>query len=205
MENTILIGVAGGSASGKTTVAARLKEEFKTELILICHDSYYLSHDDLPYEVRCKINYDHPNAFDTERLISDIKQLKNGIPIQCPIYDYSIHNRSKEVIEIYPAKVIVIEGILIFENETLRNLMDMKVFVDTDADIRFIRRMLRDVNERSRSIESIVEQYTTTVKPMHDEFVEPSKRYADVIIPRGGQNEVALSMLINRVKSILEK
>ena len=153
----------------------------------------------MPYETRCKINYDHPNAFDTERMIADIKKLKNGLPIACPIYDYSIHNRSKEVAQIFPAKVIVIEGILIFENEGLRNLMDIKVFVDTDADIRFIRRMLRDVNERARSVESIVEQYTTTVKPMHDEFVEPSKRYADVIIPRGGQNEVAISMLINRV------
>lgn len=205
MEDIIVIGVAGGSASGKTTVAARLKEAFKNELILICHDSYYLAHDDLPYEARCKINYDHPNAFDTERMVEDIKQLKNGFPIECPIYDYSVHNRSKEVIRISPARVIVIEGILIFENESLRNLMDIKVFVDTDADIRFIRRMLRDVNERARSVESIVEQYTTTVKPMHDEFVEPSKRYADVIIPRGGQNEVAISMLINRVKSILDK
>lgn len=204
MQNTIIIGIAGGSASGKTTVAARLKKSFTNDLILICHDSYYLSHNDLPYEERCKINYDHPNAFDTERMISDIHQLKKGIPIQCPIYDYSIHNRSKEVIQISPAKVIVIEGILIFENESLRNLMDIKVFVDTDADIRFIRRMLRDINERARSIDSIVEQYTTTVKPMHDKFVEPSKRYADLIIPRGGQNEVAISMLINRVKSILE-
>ena len=204
MQNTIIIDIAGGSASGKTTVAARLKESFTNDLILICHDSYYLSHNDLPYEERCKINYDHPNAFDTERMISDIHQLKKGIPIQCPIYDYSIHNRSKEVIQISPAKVIVIEGILIFENESLRNLMDIKVFVDTDADIRFIRRMLRDINERARSIDSIVEQYTTTVKPMHDKFVEPSKRYADLIIPRGGQNEVAISMLINRVKSILE-
>lgn len=205
MEDIIVIGVAGGTASGKTTVAARLKEAFKNELILICHDSYYLAHDDLPYEARCKINYDHPNAFDTERIIEDIKKLKNGLSIDCPIYDYSIHNRSKDVIRISPARVIVIEGILIFENEGLRNLMDIKVFVDTDADIRFIRRMLRDVKERGRSVESIVEQYTTTVKPMHDEFVEPSKRYADVIIPRGGQNEVAISMLINRVKSILDK
>lgn len=203
MEDVVVIGVAGGTASGKTTVAARLKQEFKDQLILICHDSYYLAHDDLPYEERCKINYDHPNAFDTERIISDVKKLKQGISIECPVYDYSIHNRSKEVIQISPAKVIVIEGILIFENEELRNLMDIKVFVDTDADIRFIRRMLRDVNERARSVESVVAQYTTTVKPMHDEFVEPSKRYADVIIPRGGQNEVAISMLINRVKSIL--
>lgn len=203
MEDIIVIGVAGGTASGKTTVAARLKKEFGNELILICHDSYYLAHDDLPYEERCKINYDHPNAFDTKRIISDIKKLKQGEAVDCPVYDYSIHNRSKEVVRISPARVIVIEGILIFENEDLRNLMDIKVFVDADADIRFIRRMLRDVNERARSVESIVEQYTTTVKPMHDEFVEPSKRYADVIIPRGGQNEVAISMLINRVKSIL--
>lgn len=205
MEDIIVIGVAGGTASGKTTVAARLKKEFGSELILICHDSYYLAHDDLPYEERCKINYDHPNAFDTKRIISDIKKLKQGVAVDCPVYDYSIHNRSKEVVRISPARVIVIEGILIFENEDLRNLMDIKVFVDADADIRFIRRMLRDVNERARSVESIVEQYTTTVKPMHDEFVEPSKRYADVIIPRGGQNEVAISMLINRVKSILTR
>ena len=205
MEDIIVIGVAGGTASGKTTVAARLKKEFGNELILICHDSYYLAHDDLPYEERCKINYDHPSAFDTKRIISDVKKLKQGIAVECPVYDYSIHNRSKEVVQVSPARVIVIEGILIFENEDLRNLMDIKVFVDTDADIRFIRRMLRDVHERARSVESIVEQYTTTVKPMHDEFVEPSKRYADVIIPRGGQNEVAISMLINRVKSILAR
>lgn len=205
MEDIVVIGVAGGSASGKTTVAARLKEEFKEELVLICHDSYYLAHDELPYEERCKINYDHPNAFDTKRIISDIKKLKQGIEIECPVYDYSSHNRSKDIIKVSPAKVIVVEGILIFENEELRNLMDIKVFVDADADIRFIRRMMRDVNERARSVESIVKQYTTTVKPMHDEFVEPSKRYADVIIPRGGQNEVALSMLINRIKSFLSK
>lgn len=203
MEEVVIIGVAGGSASGKTTVANRLKEEFAESVALLNHDFYYKAHDDMPYEERCKLNYDHPNAFDTERLIQDIIKLKNGQPIERPVYDYSIHNRAKETVQVEPARVIIVEGFLIYENVVLRDLMDIKIFVDTDADERIIRRILRDVKERGRSLESVIEQYTNTVKPMHEQFVEPTKKYADVIIPRGGMNEVAVKMLIERIKAFL--
>lgn len=203
MEEVVIIGVAGGSASGKTTVANRLKEEFAESVALLNHDFYYKAHDDMPYEERCKLNYDHPNAFDTERLIQDIIKLKNGQPIERPVYDYSIHNRAKETVQVEPARVIIVEGFLIYENVVLRDLMDIKIFVDTDADERIIRRILRDVKERGRSLESVIEQYTKTVKPMHEQFVEPTKKYADVIIPRGGMNEVAVKMLIERIKAFL--
>lgn len=204
MQDVIIIGVAGGSASGKTTVANRLKEEFKDSVELICHDYYYRAHNELPYEERAKLNYDHPNAFDTEKLIEDIKELKKGNSIERPVYSYSEHNRTSETVTVNPAKVIILEGFLIFENQELLSLMDIKIFVDTDADERVIRRILRDVKERGRSLESVIEQYTNTVKPMHEQFVEPSKRHADVIIPNGGHNEVAISMLINKIKSIIE-
>lgn len=203
MEEVVIIGVAGGSASGKTTVANRLKEEFAESVALLNHDFYYKAHDDMPYEERCKLNYDHPNAFDTERLIQDIIKLKNGQSIERPVYDYSIHNRAKETVQVEPASVIIVEGFLIYENVVLRDLMDIKIFVDTDADERIIRRILRDVKERGRSLESVIEQYTKTVKPMHEQFVEPTKKYADVIIPRGGMNEVAVKMLIERIKAFL--
>jgi uridine kinase len=204
MQDIIIIGVAGGSASGKTTVASRLKEEFKDSVELICHDFYYRAHNELHYEERSKLNYDHPNAFDTERLIEDIKQLKQGKAIERPVYSYTIHNRLDETVTVNPAKVIILEGFLIFENQELLDLMDIKIFVDTAADERLIRRILRDVKERGRSLESVIDQYITTVKPMHEQFVEPSKRHADVIIPYGGQNEVAISMLINKIRSIIE-
>ena len=204
MQDIIIIGVSGGSASGKTTVASRLKEEFKDSVELICHDYYYRAHNELQYEERSKLNYDHPNAFDTKRLIEDIKELKKGHTIERPVYSYTIHNRLDETVTVYPAKVIILEGFLIFENQELLDLMDIKIFVDTAADERVIRRILRDVKERGRSLESVIEQYITTVKPMHEQFVEPSKRHADIIIPNGGQNEVAISMLINKIKSIIE-
>ncbi|BCN30332.1 uridine kinase [Anaeromicropila herbilytica] len=204
MQDIIIIGVSGGSASGKTTVASRLKEEFKDSVELICHDYYYRAHNELQYEERSKLNYDHPNAFDTKRLIEDIKELKKGHTIERPVYSYTIHNRLDETVTVYPAKVIILEGFLIFENQDLLDLMDIKIFVDTAADERVIRRILRDVKERGRSLESVIEQYITTVKPMHEQFVEPSKRHADIIIPNGGQNEVAISMLINKIKSIIE-
>ncbi len=203
MKNVIVIGVSGGSASGKTTVANRIKEEFKDSVELLSHDFYYLPHDELPLEQRAKLNYDHPNAFDTERLIRDIKLLKQYIPIERPVYSYVVHNRLPETVKVSPAKVIIVEGFMIYENTELRELMDIKVFVDTDADERLIRRIIRDVNERGRSLESVILQYTNTVKPMHELFVEPYKKYADVIIPRGGLNDVAIDMLLHRIKAIL--
>lgn len=203
MNDITIIGIAGGSASGKTTVASRIKEEFKDDVELICHDFYYLAHNDIPFEERVKLNYDHPNAFDTERLISDIKQLKQGIAIERPVYSYTEHTRLSETVRVEPKKVIIVEGFLIFENPELLHLMDIKIFVDTDADERLIRRILRDVKERGRSLESVITQYSTTVKPMHEQFVEPSKRYADIIIPYGGQNEIALSMLLEKIRKMV--
>ncbi|WP_167956603.1 uridine kinase [Anaerosporobacter faecicola] len=203
MSDITIIGIAGGSASGKTTVASKIKEEFNDDVELICHDFYYLAHNDIPFEERVKLNYDHPNAFDTERLISDIKQLKQGIAIERPVYSYTEHTRLSDTVRVEPKKVIIIEGFLIFENPELLNLMDIKIFVDTDADERLIRRILRDVKERGRSLESVINQYTTTVKPMHEQFVEPSKRHADLIIPYGGQNEIALSMLMDKIRTMI--
>ncbi|HEX3076986.1 MAG TPA: uridine kinase [Lachnospiraceae bacterium] len=204
MHEINIIGIAGGSASGKTTVASRIKEVFKDDVELICHDYYYHAHNDIPFEERVKLNYDHPNSFDTERLISDIKQLKQGIAIERPVYSYTEHTRLSETVRVEPKKVIIVEGFLIFENTELLSLMDIKIFVDTDADERLIRRILRDVKERGRSLESVIAQYSTTVKPMHEQFVEPSKRHADLIIPNGGQNEVAMSMLMDKIKNMVE-
>lgn len=203
MGKVIVIGVAGGSASGKTTVASRIKKEFGNLVELISHDYYYKRHDELSYEERTLLNYDHPNAFDTDMLISDIKSLKDGIAIDRPDYDFTMHNRSDKTVRVNPSKVIILEGILIFENKELLDLMDIKIYVDTDADVRLIRRIVRDVKERGRDLDSVINQYQNTVKPMHEQFVEPSKRYADIIIPEGGQNEVALSMIINKIHSIL--
>jgi uridine kinase len=198
----VVIGVSGGSASGKTTVAYRIKEACKESVELISHDFYYLPNDKLSLEERKNLNYDHPDAFDTERVITDLQHLKNGQPIERPVYSYTEHNRLKETVHVNPAKVIIIEGFLIFENAKLRDLMDIKVFVDTDADERLMRRIIRDVNERGRSLESVINQYKNTVKPMHELFVEPYKKYADVIVPRGGTNDVAIEMLIHRIKAI---
>ena len=203
MKNVVVIGVSGGSASGKTTVANRIKEAFKDSVELLSHDFYYLRHDELPLEERVKLNYDHPNAFDTQRFINDIKLLKQYKPIDRPVYSYVVHNRLDETVRMNPAKVIIVEGFMIYENAELRDLMDIKVFVDADADERLIRRIIRDVNERGRSLESVITQYTNTVKPMHELFVEPYKKYADIIIPRGGINDVAIEMLNHRVKAIL--
>ena len=203
MSDCIIIGIAGGTASGKTTVAQKIKEVFGSNVELVSHDYYYLPHNDMTYEDRTKINYDHPNAFETDRLIRDIRDLKAGKAVDVPVYDFTIHNRVDDTVRVEPKRVIIVEGILVFENEELRSLMDIKIFVDTDSDERLARRILRDVKERGRSLDSVLTQYTTTVKPMHDQFVEPSKRYADVIIPRGGQNSVALEMINERIKSIL--
>ena len=202
--NTILIGIAGGTGSGKTTLANRLVESFGAdEVSILRHDNYYKRHDNMPYEERCKLNYDHPDAFDTQLLYEHIRSLKGGKAIHMPVYDYTVHNRSDETVGVSPAPVIVLEGILIFAEQMLCDLMDIKVFVDTDADVRILRRIIRDVNQRGRSLDSVIEQYLTTVKPMHEQFVEPSKRRADIIIPEGGENEVALDMLIERVRKHL--
>jgi len=204
--DSILIGIAGGSGSGKTTLADKLVECFGSdEVSIIRHDNYYKRHDQLTYEERSKLNYDHPDAFDTDLLCEQLKQLKEWHAIEMPVYDYSQHNRSDQVIVVHPAPVLILEGILIFAEEELCRLMDIKVFVDTDADVRILRRILRDVKARGRSLDSVITQYLTTVKPMHEQFVEPSKRRADVIIPDGGYNMVALEMLIQRIRSQLDR
>ena len=201
--NTIFIGVAGGTGSGKTTLTEHLAERFGSNISVVHHDNYY-KRQDCSFEERCRQNYDHPDAFDTELMIEDLKALKRGETIHCPVYDYAIHNRTDDTVEIKPTKVVIVEGILIFQNKELRDLLDIKIFVETDADVRILRRALRDVEERGRSMQSVVTQYLTTVKPMHEEFVEPSKKYADVIIPEGGFNSVAVSMLIQSIRSLID-
>ncbi len=196
----MVIGIAGGTGSGKTTLTQRLKDRFGADISVVYHDSYYKAHDDLPYEARCKLNYDHPESFDTVLLAAHLTALRQGPATQCAIYDYTVHNRSAQTVTIQPAKVILVEGILIFENKALRELMDIKIFVDTDADVRILRRILRDVKERGRSLDSVVSQYLTTVKPMHEQYVQPSRQYADIVVPEGGHNVVALDLLIQRVQ-----
>ena len=206
-ENTVdkvwVIGIAGGTASGKTTIVNRLKEYFKDDISLVGHDSYYLAHDEMPFEERSRLNYDHPASFETDRMIADIRKLKEGMAVDCPVYDFTIHHRSDRTVRIEPRPVVIVEGILVLENEELRNLMDIKIFVDTDADERITRRLIRDMQERGRSAQSVVDQYIATVKPMHEKYVEPSKKYADIIIPRGGENEIAIRMLIEHLKVIM--
>lgn len=203
MQITV-IGVAGGTGSGKSTLVKKLQETFAEEdVITLSHDYYYKQNNDIILEERKKLNYDHPQAFDTDMMIEHVSILKKGRAVERPVYSFVDHNRLKETVTVVPAKVLIVEGILIFENKKLRDLMDIKVFVDTDADIRLARRILRDVSERGRSMESVIGQYVTTVKPMHEEFVEPSKRYADVIIPEGGFNSVAVAMLIENIKSVI--
>lgn len=195
------IGIAGGTGSGKTTLTERLKTRFGDDVSVVYHDNYYKSHSSMSYEERAKLNYDHPDAFDTQLMVEHIKQLRQGQAIHCPVYDYTVHDRSNKTVTVMPTKVIIIEGILIFQNQELRDLMDIKIFVDTDADVRILRRITRDVQERGRSLDSVVSQYLTTVKPMHEQFVEPSKQNADIIVLQGGHNLVALDMLIQRVQS----
>lgn len=205
MKDIIVIGIAGGTGSGKSTLIKKIKEEFHDEITILSHDFYYKQHDDIPFEERKKLNYDHPNAFDTDLMIEHVRRLAAGETIERPVYDFTIHNRINETVLVRPAKVIVVEGILIFENKELLDLFDIKVFIDTDADVRIIRRILRDVNERGRTLESVVHQYLTTVKLMHEQFVEPSKKYADIIIPEGGFNRVALEMLNERIHALLKE
>lgn len=205
MDNVIVIGIAGGTGCGKSTMINKIKEEFSEKITIISHDFYYKQHNDISFEDRKLLNYDHPNAFDTELMIEHIKRLAQGECIERPVYDFTIHNRIDETVTVKPAKVIIVEGILIFESKELRDLFDIKVFIDTDADVRIIRRIIRDVNERGRTLDSVVSQYLTTVKPMHEQFVEPSKKFADIIVPEGGYNVVALEMLTERIHALLER
>ena len=206
MEKKILvIGIAGGTGSGKTTLMKNLITEFSDVVTVLSHDNYYKHHDDMTYEERCKLNYDEPAALETDLMARHLDVLRQGGAIDCPVYDFTVHNRSNDTIRITPEKVIIVEGILIFENKELRDLMDIKVFVDTDADVRLCRRILRDVEERGRTLESVVTQYQTTVKPMHEMYVEPSKKFADIIIPEGGKNKVALDMIMGRIRRHLEE
>ncbi len=195
----MIIGIAGGTGSGKTTLTRHLKEKFGCDVSVVYHDNYYKRNDHLTYEERCKINYDAPEAFETGLMIEHIRQLKDGKSIDCPVYDYTVHNRSDDTVRIESAKVIIIEGILVFQSRELRDLMDIKIFVDTDADERIMRRIQRDVCERGRAIDSVINQYRTTVKPMHEKYVEPSKKYADIIVVGGGENIVATDMLCTRI------
>ena len=206
MEKKILvIGIAGGTGSGKTTLMKNLIREFSNVVTVLSHDNYYKRHDDMTYEERCGLNYDEPAALETDLMARHLDILRQGQAIDCPVYDFTVHNRSNDTIRITPEKVIIVEGILIFENRELRDLMDIKVFVDTDADVRLCRRILRDVEERGRTLESVVAQYQTTVKPMHEQYVEPSKKFADIIIPEGGNNQVALDMIMGRIRRHLEE
>lgn len=204
MSDVITIGIAGGTGSGKTTITRRILDEFGGDVSVLYHDNYYKRHDDIPFAERKKLNYDHPNAFDTPLLVQHLDALRAGQAIECPTYDYTVHNRAAETITVTPAKVIVVEGILIFAEPEPRERLDIKLFVDTDADVRILRRIVRDVKDRGRTLDSVVTQYLTTVKPMHEQFVEPSKRKADLIVPEGGQNLVALDMLIKWVSTHLQ-
>ena len=199
-DNILVIGIAGGTGSGKSTLTQRIVQRFGEEITVVHHDDYYKRHDKMTYEERSKLNYDHPNAFDTVLLVEHLKELKQGKPIQCPIYDYTIHNRSQNWKMIYPTSVIVVEGIMIFQDKELCDMLDIKIYVDTDADIRILRRIRRDVQERARSLDSVINQYLDTVKPMHEQFVEPSKKNADIIVPSGGHNKVAMEMIVNLIE-----
>lgn len=196
----LVIGFCGGTGSGKTTLAERVIKAIGEDSVLVSMDGYYADHRDMPFEERVNINYDHPNAFDTDLLLSHLRDLKAGKSIMHPTYDYANHLRGEKWVKLESAKVIVVEGILLFENKEIVDMLDIKIFVDTDADVRILRRLIRDVKERGRTLDSVVKQYLTTVKPMHEQFVEPSKRVADVIVPEGGHNNVAFNMIVNTIK-----
>lgn len=204
MGDILVIGIAGGSGSGKTTLMKNLIDKFGDVITVLSHDNYYKRHDELTYEERCKLNYDEPGAFDTSLMIYQLDQLRHGQAIDCPVYDFTVHNRSNDTIRIVPERVIIVEGILIFESEPLRQLMDIKIFVDADADVRLCRRIKRDVNKRGRSLESVLTQYQQTVKPMYEKYVEPTKKYADLVVPEGGKNLVALELIEGRIRRHLE-
>ena len=198
-NNILVIGIAGGTGSGKTTLMKNLIAEFSNDVTVLSHDNYYKRHDELTYEERCQLNYDEPAALETDLIARHLDLLRQGQSIDCPVYDFTVHNRSDETVQIVPKSVIIVEGILIFENEALRNLMDIRIFVDTDADVRLCRRIKRDVNKRGRSLESVLQQYQQTVKPMHEKYVEPSKKFAHMVVPEGGKNRVALDLIRGRI------
>ncbi|MFW5713484.1 MAG: uridine kinase [Brevefilum sp.] len=203
-SKTMVVGIAGGTGSGKTTLADLiLKRVGRDRITYLPHDAYYRDQKSLPLEERAKVNYDHPDSLETELLVDHIHQLKNGQAVEMPVYDFTTHSRKDETVLVEPKPVLIVEGILIFVEKELRNLFDMKIYVDTDADIRFIRRLTRDIEERGRTVQSVIEQYLDTVRPMHLEFVESSKRNADIIVPEGGLNTVALDMVIARLLSLL--
>lgn len=205
MEDVLVIGIAGGSGSGKTTLAREIQRRLGERVILLSHDAYYRRHDDIPFCEREKLNYDHPDALETELLIEHIRQLKAGSPILCPVYDFAAHNRSDDTVEIQPRRVIVVEGILIFHDKSLRELMDLRVFVDAEADVRLCRRIKRDVSKRGRTVESVLNQYEDTVRPMHMKFVEPTKKHASFIVPNGGKDKAVQDMLINHITQYLSE
>lgn len=204
MKQAVVIGISGGTGSGKTTLANRLKDYFCDEITLICQDYYYKSFDELSFEERRRLNFDHPDAFDNELLVEQLKMLKAFRPVDRPVYSFTEYKRLERTVREQAKHVIIVEGLMIFTVPDLVKLMDIKIFVDTDADIRLIRRLKRDIQERGRSMHSVMEQYLNTVKPMHEAFVEPSKRKADIIIPEGGLNNVAYEMVANKINSILE-
>jgi uridine kinase len=203
-KTPFIIGIAGGTGSGKSTFTNRLKHIFKDQVTVLYYDNYYRAHDDLPFEERKKINYDHPDAFETDLLLEHLKMLKAGKSIECPVYDYTQHNRSNEVTVVNPSNIILLEGILVLADERLRDQMDIKIFVEADADERILRRVVRDVKERGRDIDNIVDQYLTTVKPMHYLYVEPTKMYADLVI-NSGMNDMALDVMATKINSLIEE
>ena len=205
MEKILVIGIAGGTGSGKTTLMKNLIARFGDVVTVLSHDNYYRRHDELTYEERSALNYDEPAAMETELMVRHLDALRHWQEIDCPVYDFSVHNRSDETIRVVPRKVIIVEGILIFADEALRDLMDIKIFVDTDADVRLCRRIKRDVNKRGRTLESVLTQYQTTGKPMHEKFVEPSKKSAELVVPEGGKNFVALDMIMDRIQRHLNE
>ncbi len=205
MADILIVGVAGGSGSGKTTLTDRIIDRFGPEVSMIHHDNYYRAHNDLTYEERSKLNYDCPEAFETELMVEHLRLLRQGRSVHCPVDDFSAHNRSNKVVAIEPKPVMLVEGILIFAEPELADLMDLKVFVDTDADVRLARRILRDVEDRGRTVRSVVDQWQATVKPMHEMYVEPSRKRADIIVPEGGRNEIALNMIVGYIRRFLEE
>ena len=203
--SAIIIGIAGGTGSGKTTLTRHLKDHFGPEVTVIGHDSYYRRQEGKTYEERALQNYDHPDAFETDLLVRHLRELREGRSIQCPVYSYVDHNRTDKTTEIFPTKVLIVEGILIFQDPVLREMFDIKIFVETDADERILRRCLRDVEERGRTLRSVVTQYLTTVKPMHEQYVEPSRKYADIVVLEGGHNLVALEMIMQRIQNHIDR
>ena len=206
MKRPIFIGITGGTGSGKSTIAKEIYRQFGEECIaMIEQDSYYRDQSHLSMDDRVKTNYDQPNAFDNNLLVSHLESLLNGHSIQKPSYDFSIHNRIEDTTKVEPKEIVIVEGILILEDPRIRELLDIKIYVDTDADVRIIRRMVRDINERGRTIESVINQYLNVVKPMHNQFTEPTKKFADIIIPEGGHNKVAIDIIVAKIKEVLGK